>query len=572
VRSLAIHPLDPDVALAGTSGGQIYLSRDGGESWADPGPSQPFLGWVVAALRFDPNRGADPAAPGRLWAALWGVWGGGLVAYSDDLGASWTYRREAGSCGQIYSLVLVPGKEGWLYAGTRRGVWASRDGGLSWSHLTAALPEIQKVTSLLIEPERPETVFAGSWQRVYRSDDGGVTWRGVFTGMVPDSEVFSLTPVPGRPGEMWASTCGWVYRSADGGISWTRRQEGLKIRRVPSFAALADGRLLAGTVAGAYLSADGGDTWARATEPHLAVLALAHHPARPERVLLGTEGSGVWISTDGAATFRRAARGMTNVRIAALLQAGQEVLAAVNHAGPASGIHRSIDGGWSFELQLAGIPAVLGLAALEGRVYAATEAGLFERVGGEEWRKVAELGDRRVEAVEAAAGRLVARVADGLFELAGPRFAPVAYRHGPPRSAVPWADALWVTDGDGLYRLDGAGNHQVPVPAPPGRLAVLADRLLLSGGGGVWQWRGEGALWAEVDREAKRVLPTGDARYPCLLLDASSARLCDREGAAPMPLALPVPAHGVTSAVVVGERLLLGTAGYGVWSRRDPAP
>src|SRR5438270_5072983 len=80
VRSMAIAPDDPDLVLAGTTTGQLYLSRDGGASWQDAGAPLAFAGWVVSSLRWDPNR------PHRLWMALWGVWGSGQVAFSDDLG------------------------------------------------------------------------------------------------------------------------------------------------------------------------------------------------------------------------------------------------------------------------------------------------------------------------------------------------------------------------------------------------------------------------------------------------------------------------------------------------------
>src|ERR1043165_4519706 len=66
VRAIAIHPEDPDRIFAGTSAGQLWLSRDAGRTWAPAGAPLPFPGWVVSALRFDPNH------PTRLWVALWG--------------------------------------------------------------------------------------------------------------------------------------------------------------------------------------------------------------------------------------------------------------------------------------------------------------------------------------------------------------------------------------------------------------------------------------------------------------------------------------------------------------------
>ena len=179
-----------------------------------------------------------------------------MVAFSDDAaskeeGAHWTYRTAVPG-GQVYSLALVPGEEGRLFAGTRRGVYASTR---LRRHLVARHGRPSRGREghqPAGRRERPGRIYAGSWQCAYLSEDGGRTWRGLFKGMLRDSEVFSLTTVPGRPEELWASTCGWVYRSADRGESWTRSRQGLETRRVPSFAALADGRLVAGTVGGLY--------------------------------------------------------------------------------------------------------------------------------------------------------------------------------------------------------------------------------------------------------------------------------------------------------------------------------
>lgn len=561
VRTVASVPGEPDLLLAGTSGGQVYLSRDGGASWGPAGTAPIALpGWVVSRLRFDPNR------PSRVWAALWGVWGGGAVAFSDDLGASWVGRAQGLPVAQVYTLALVPGRPGWLYAGTRAGVWGSRDEGESWQPLTAGETEIAKVTSLLVDPASPNTVFAGTWRRAYRSDDGGATWRGVFEGMQLDSEVFTLSPVPGRDGELWASTCGWVYHSTDGGGRWQRFNQGMDERRTPSFQVLADGSLLAGTVAGLYRSADGGKIWVRATAPDLAVLAIGYDPARPERIVLGTEGSGIWRSNDGGATFAWSSRGMTNLRVAALAVAGSELVAAVDDAGPSTGFYRSTDGGASFEPELVPAPNVLSLADAGPRLYAATERGLYERSAGS-WSKVAELGDRRIEQVATGDDRVLVRTPGELFERRDGFFVPVVYHHGPPAGAALVAGALWVSDAAGLYRLTADANHTIATPFAGGRLARFEDRLLLSGEGGVWSRGGGDAAWSELASGPARALPTGDRRYPLLLVDGEGARLWGREGGAPVALDLPFPARDVTAALLTAGRLLLATSGYGILER-----
>ena len=591
VRTLAVSPFDANLVFAGTSAGQVYASRDGGRTWRDAGVPLPFPGWVVGALRFDPNHGADHP---RLWVALWGIWGGGHVASSDDLGRTWSSRVGDLPSEQVYVLALAPGEEGRVYAATASGVWGTLDGGKSWRRLTADLPEIGKVSSLLVDPLRPATLFAGTWRQAYRSDDGGTTWRGVFDGMVLDSEVFTLTPVPGKPGEIWASTCGWVYRTLDGGGRWERFQQGLAERRTPSFSTLPDGRLLAGTISGAYVSTDAGATWSLASDPALSVLSIAA-PQSAESVLLGTEGAGVWASSlpsSGALGFHPSLQGMTNLRIGALATpgtpgasgdpgaGGSELLVAVNHAGPLSGVYTSRDGGRSFP-EFTPLPTVLGLAADEQRAFAATERGLYERKGTD-WRRRPDLDEIRIEQVELAGGRAIARTAAAVYELrrdkkGQERFVAVSPPGAPavhaPRSAALWAEALWLSDETSVVRLDGRADSMKPsaieAPFAGGRLERSSAGLLYSGTGGTYLKTAPEQPWQRLTGAPTRLLRTGDDRIPALLIAGPSALLLDREGQL-RPLDLPFPARDLTAAAIRDGRLLLGTSGYGVQATAAP--
>jgi photosystem II stability/assembly factor-like uncharacterized protein len=569
VRSMALAPDDPDVVLAGTTTGQLYLSRDGGASWADAGAPLPFAGWVVSSLRWDPNR------PGRLWVALGGVWGGGQVAFSDNLGRSWAARSAGLPEEPVYSLALAPGRPGRLFAGTLSGVYGSEDGGASWRQLTADQAELQKVTSLVVDPSRPDTVIAGTWRRAYRSDDAGHTWSGIFEGMVLDTEIFSFTPVAEHPGEIWASSCGWVYQTVDHGDHWVRFKDGLDERRTVSFAVLPGGRLLAGTVSGLFTSADGGKSWRRLSDPALSVTAIGIHPARPDRILIGTEGTGVWVSTNGGVDFFRASRGMTATRAGALALAGDDLLVAVNHAGPVSGVYVSRDRGRSFSGDFSSLPTVLDLAVAGTRAYAATVRGLFERRGAD-WHRLPELGDQRVEQLVVEAGptgaRLIARTPQAVFELDKGVFTRRAYKHGPPRSAAFYGGALWISDAQGIYELTGDANHTVPAPLAGGHLHRLGEQLLLSGAGGAWARPAPGEDWVRLTDSPSRVLTTGDSRFAALLLSEDRVRLYDRDSRRFRVLPVPVPPRDVTAALVVDGKLLLATAGAGVLVHDLPEP
>lgn len=512
VRSLVFDPRHAERVFAGTSAGHLYRSDDAGESWRNAGQEVPFPGWVVSTLRFDPNR------PARLWAGLVGIWGGGAVAVSDDDGATWRLPRlESGDGDQVYALALVPGVADRIYAGTRRGLYRSDDAGASWRRLGESAPGLVHVSSLYVDDQRPETILAGTWRRVYRSDDAGESWRGVFEGMALDTEVFSLHPAADRPGEIWASTCGWIYRGDALGERWSRFTSGLAERRTPSLAVLGGERLLAGTVAGTYLSTDRGASFRRTTPASLSVLAVAARPGAPTRLLAGTEGAGVWVSSDGGESFVSRPLAMRNVRVPALASMGDQIFAAVAHAGPASGVYRSPDGGTSFEPTPAELPTVLALATVGPTVYAATESGLFARSAGV-WRQVDELGSARVEQLAEAGERLFARTRTEIFERRGGRFERVA--RGAPSLAA-----------------------HVPAVAEAERLAAETGR---------------------------RPLPTGDDRFSFVLVGERSAALWDGELRQQRPLTPPFSAPGIQSALVVGEKLLIGSSGYGLWETRLP--
>lgn len=563
VRSVAFLPGDPQTVFAGTSAGQVFKSRDGGRNWMPAGPALPFPGWVVADLRFDPNH------PERLWVALRGIWGGGHIASSDDQGKSWRTRGAPDSGlpnEQVYVLALPAGRPGTIYAGTAIGVFVSRDEGATWQHATPALPEIQKVTSLWIDPAQADTVIAGTWRRAYRSLDAGKTWVGIFDGMALDSEVFSLTSSPARPDELWASTCGWVYRRQGADGKWERSKEGLTERRTPSFAILPSGRLLSGTVSGLYVSDDRGKSWKLKSDPGLSVNAIAPMPGDPERILLATEGAGIWMSTNGAESFHRASSGLTNARIGAVAAHGSEVLLAVNHAGPLSGLYQSHDGGATFDGRFTSFPTILDLAYMGGRPFAATERGLFER-RGTGWHVFVEPGEGRFEQLIAADGKLYARSPTALWELKGNRFRRVPLSPKlMPRSAAYWGGALWVSDGETVHRLAGSHNDTTPAPAPGGRLARLDDQLLFWGTKGTFAQSPEGT-WVRIAEESSRLVPTDHPRYAAFLVSGDTVRLYDRESRKFRVVEVPVPARDITAALVDGEKLMVGTSGYGLLVR-----
>jgi hypothetical protein len=246
------------------------------------------------------------------------------------------------------------------------------------------------------------------------------------------------------------------------------------------------------------------------------------------------------------------------------------------------------------------------MATAGDRLFVATERGLFERErapgnGAEvvlpiRFHRVPELGERRVEQLLATAERVVARARDGLFELEtaipGAPFRPLALGPlSPPassgshglrslRSAALAAGDLWVLHDEGLSRMvDGKLQAaSLPYPAAPGSdLFSASGDLHYSGRGGLFRRDTGTGAWMPLRSGPVRAIATGSARFPYLIESKGALSLLalpegpkSGEGAW-LPITLPYPARETLSALVTGDRLLLGSSGFGVWQALLPA-
>jgi hypothetical protein len=352
-----VQRIDGLFVLVGTSKGLfVYAGGADGTGWEVGGPYLP--GQEVYAAALDTRSGRR-----RLWAAgTSSHWGPG-IAWSDDLGRSWTIPErtpirfpDGGDLAlkRIWQLVLPASEPDTIYAGVEpAALFISRDAGATF----------ELCHGLHDHPHRPK------WQ----PGGGGL---GLHTILDHGGRLFC------------AISTGGVYRSSDDGASWQARNTGILARFMPpdqqvmefgqcvhkvaAHAARPD-RLYLQHHGGVYRTDDAGDTWQAigADLPSDFGFPIAVHPDDPETLfVLPLEADSfratpegklrVYRSRDAGASFAPLTRGLPQT------DAYECVLRDGMHSGPGglffgtrSGklfAARDFEG---FELLAGGLPPVL---------------------------------------------------------------------------------------------------------------------------------------------------------------------------------------------------------------------
>jgi photosystem II stability/assembly factor-like uncharacterized protein len=206
----------------------------------------------------------------------------------------------------VQALALGPA-DGSLYAGTRSGVYISRDGGESWTWATVDLGPIA-VFALAIDPHDEKRIYAGSWgHNILRSNDGGQSWAPIHRGLETLS-VHALAVDANDPNRLYAGAVETIWRSTDGGDSWQATR--LAGRPLTTFALAlvphSPAMLYAGTTTGVYRSETYGQTWLSAGHDSLeaTVTALAQCPGDASLLYAGTEHQGIFRSDDSGTSWQ----------------------------------------------------------------------------------------------------------------------------------------------------------------------------------------------------------------------------------------------------------------------------
>ncbi|HSR51164.1 MAG TPA: hypothetical protein VLV83_10080 [Acidobacteriota bacterium] len=395
VRSLAIHPRQPDTVFLGTSDSQIFKSLDAGQSWHRLRPGLPQRHLVVDNLHF------HPSDPDTLYVGAWETKSDyGALFVTHDGGSSWQEIALGQYQMSIRAIAVAPSDPRVIALGISEGVILSADAGSTWRRVTRGYRSLYNVESLAFDPGDEQILYVGTWRRGWKTMDGGKTWKPMHQGMAFDSDMFSLLVSPEDPQVLFSSACTGVYKSTNGGESWSKLYNGLpkeaKRTRMLHFDPSDASTVYAGTTIGLFKTSDSGGRFDK-VHPDIVVNAIAVHPADPAIVLVGADDVGVLRSQDGGASFHESNQGFTHRHISALASVpGQPGLyyAAVASDGLHGGFFITRDKGrhWIAHNQglgeaAASIRRIIPIS--RGEVFVVTPQGLFRgHPGNDAWKSV----------------------------------------------------------------------------------------------------------------------------------------------------------------------------------------
>ncbi len=322
-RSAAVTgvPGKPMLYYFGATGGGVWQTKDGGQSWENI--SDGYFGGSIGAVavsEWDNNviyvGGGEKTVRGNV-SHGYGMW------RSTDAGKSWTHigldasyhisriRIHPKNPDLVYAAVM-----GNLYRDTEeRGVYRSKDGGATWERVLFANASAGAV-DLILDPANPRILYASTWKirrtpyslesggegsALWKSTDGGDTWEELSTreGM-PEGTlgIIGVTVSPANPDRVWAiieNEEGGVFRSDDAGETWTRinsdrnlRQRAWYYSRIYADPKNEDQVYVANVQF--WRSKDGGKTYESISTPHGDHHDLWIAPEDTDRMIIGDDG------------------------------------------------------------------------------------------------------------------------------------------------------------------------------------------------------------------------------------------------------------------------------------------
>ena len=368
VLAIAFHPDDSNRMLAGTQGGNVFLSTDGGNNW----DWKAKVSTHIERLYFNPFGAHEAWATSEVLQGTHYYPPDYLYKSGDPELEVWI-PVDVASGNVVRSLTFLTDTI-WLAGGEG---FTSTNGGASWTPVSSAGLEAgwrEGTSAFAIDPGNPDVVYAGNHgHAMFKSSDGGATWSKTNEGLaavVPRG----LAVTPADIDTIYAETFSLgILKSSNGGQTWMSLGIGDGGYRKPL---AVDHNIPARVYMGdqdsgqmrLQISEDAGDTWHEVTTTlpvrwsgwKADILEIAPHPNIPGAILAGarflksysqadadTEHGAIYTSNDYGEHWEYA--GPTQP-ISAVVELAYDAIDTnlVYAATKGTGLWKSVDGGASW--------------------------------------------------------------------------------------------------------------------------------------------------------------------------------------------------------------------------------
>jgi len=239
--------------------------------------------------------------------------GGNGLHRSTDWGATWKVLT-GWQTKEVLSVAIHPVNPGILYISTPFGVFKSEDGGAQWREAMKGF-RTWYVRQVKIDADQHDWLYATGEDALYATRDGGESWTAMSVG-VPGIKTLFQHPVDRNILLVGTEDHGVRY-SVDRGKTWLV-PEGLASSAVYAIASTRDGSQIyaGGFRTGLWRSGDRGRSWTHVwpADEIEAIYAIFVHPKNSAHMLVGTNGKGVFDSVDGGYTWRQAGLPFAHVK------------------------------------------------------------------------------------------------------------------------------------------------------------------------------------------------------------------------------------------------------------------
>lgn len=334
INDLEIHPTNNRIIYAGTAGGGVWKSNDGGATF---NPIFDDYCQSIGVVSIDPN---DPdntiyVGTGETWTRNSVSVGDGLYKTVDG-GSNWT-KLGFDTSERIVDVVVNPTNSKEIYVAVlgalwgdseERGVFKTVDGGETWDKVLY-VDQKTGCADFAMDPTNPTILYASMWEfrrtgwsfesggeksALYKSIDAGKTWNKIHNGfpkgklgrlgiaVAPSNSTILYTVI-----EAEEDTKKGLYRSDDAGKSWEQLNNdfGITVRPFYFSRIVVDPKNSDVVVKGGLfgsISRDGGKTFKNLGNMHSDIHDIAFDIHDSNRMYAGTDG-GVYRSWNGGTTM-----------------------------------------------------------------------------------------------------------------------------------------------------------------------------------------------------------------------------------------------------------------------------